>query len=53
MSARTIAVWDGKVRIRVHSEGNGPPLVFLHGPWGLTWDPFLDELAKSFTVHAP
>jgi pimeloyl-ACP methyl ester carboxylesterase len=50
---RTIAVWDGKVRIRVHSQGSGPALVFLHGPWGLTWDPFLDELAKSFTVHAP
>lgn len=50
---RTIAVWDGKVRIRVHSQGSGPALVFLHGPWGLAWDPFLDELAKSFTVHAP
>ena len=53
MNERTIAVWDGKVRIRVQSRGSGPALVFLHGPWGLTWDPFLDELAKSFTVHAP
>jgi len=34
-------------------EGNGPALVFFHGPWGLTWDPFLDELARRFTVHAP
>ena len=24
-----------------------PPLVFFHGPWGLTWDPFLDELAQQ------
>jgi pimeloyl-ACP methyl ester carboxylesterase len=53
MSERTVTVWDGKVRIRVQSAGSGPALVFFHGPWGLTWDPFLDELAKSFTVHAP
>lgn len=50
---RTIAVWQDRVRIRVLSQGAGPALVFLHGPWGLTWDPFLDELARSFTVHAP
>src|SRR5262249_17977783 len=53
MSQRTIAGWGGKVRSRVPWSGSGPALVFLHGPWGLTWDPFLDELAKSFTVHAP
>ena len=53
MSERTLAVWDGKIRIRVQSKGSGPALVFFHGPWGLTWDPFLDELAQSFTVHAP
>ncbi|MET0852093.1 MAG: alpha/beta hydrolase [Candidatus Rokuibacteriota bacterium] len=28
-------------------------MVFFHGPWGLRWDPFLDALARSFTVHAP
>lgn len=28
-------------------------MVFLHGPWGLSWGPFLDELARSFTVYAP
>ncbi|HEV8308433.1 MAG TPA: alpha/beta hydrolase [Methylomirabilota bacterium] len=39
--------------MRVLSKGDGPPLVFFHGPWGLQWDPFLDELAGSFTVHAP
>lgn len=53
MSERTFTVWDGKVRIKVHSRGSGPALLFFHGPWGLTWDPFVDELAKSFTVHAP
>ncbi|HEX9820168.1 MAG TPA: alpha/beta fold hydrolase [Methylomirabilota bacterium] len=52
-SERTVSVWQGRVRMRVLSKGQGPALVFLHGPWGLTWDPFLDELARSFTVHAP
>ena len=50
---RTITVWQDRVRIRVLSKGRGPSLVFFHGPWGLAWDPFLDELAQHFTVHAP
>jgi pimeloyl-ACP methyl ester carboxylesterase len=49
----TIAVWQERVRMRVLSKGRGPALLFFHGPWGLTWDPFLDELAQSFTVYAP
>src|SRR6516164_751051 len=44
---------DGGVRMRVLSAGSGPALVFLHGPWGLAWDSFLDDLARSFTVYAP
>src|SRR5262249_36439285 len=50
---RTVTVWQGRVRMRIVSKGRGPALVFFHGPWGLTWDPFLDELAASFTVVAP
>ena len=50
---RTVNVWQDKVRMRVMSEGTGPALVFFHGPWGLAWDPFLDALARDFTVHAP
>ena len=53
MREQTISVWQGKVRMRVLSEGRGPALVFFHGPWGLTWDPFLDTLAQHFTVYAP
>jgi pimeloyl-ACP methyl ester carboxylesterase len=49
----TIAVWQERVRMRVLSKGRGPALLFFHGPWGLTWDPFLDELAQSFAVYAP
>jgi pimeloyl-ACP methyl ester carboxylesterase len=50
---RTVSVWQHRVRIRVLSKGQGPSLLFFHGPWGLAWDPFLDELARSFTVYAP
>jgi len=53
VTERTLAVWQGKVRIRVLSKGSGPALVFFHGPWGFTWDAFLDELARTFTVYAP
>ena len=49
---QTIAIWDGGVRVRVLSAGAGPALVFLHGSWGLEWDSFLDDLARSFTVYA-
>jgi pimeloyl-ACP methyl ester carboxylesterase len=51
--ARTVAVWRDQVHIRVLSKGRGPAVVFFHGPWGLAWDPFLDDLARSFTVYAP
>jgi pimeloyl-ACP methyl ester carboxylesterase len=53
VSDRTVAVWQGQVRLRVRTKGRGPALVFFHGPWGLAWDPFLDMLAERFTVHAP
>jgi pimeloyl-ACP methyl ester carboxylesterase len=41
------------VPFRVHVKGEGPPLVYFHGPWGLTWGPFLDALARTSTVYAP
>lgn len=50
---RTVPVWQERIRLRVLSKGSGPALVFFHGPWGLTWDPFLDTLARDFTVQAP
>ena len=50
---RTVPVWQERVRLRVLSQGSGPALVFFHGPWGLTGDPFLDTLARDFTVLAP
>ena len=50
---RTATVWQGRVPFRVQVKGSGPALMFFHGPWGLTWGPFLDALAQSFTVYAP
>ena len=50
--ARTVAVWQDRVRLRVLTAGRGPAVVYFHGPWGLAWDPFLDALAERFTVHA-
>jgi pimeloyl-ACP methyl ester carboxylesterase len=50
---RTVTVWQGRVPIRVHVKGAGPAVMFLHGPWGLQWGPFLDALAQQFTVYAP
>jgi pimeloyl-ACP methyl ester carboxylesterase len=52
-AARTVAVWQGRLSLRVLVAGSGPALVYFHGPWGLAWDPFLDALAARFTVHAP
>lgn len=50
---RTVSVWENKIRPKIRVAGSGPPVVFLHGAYGLAWDPFLDELAKNFTVYAP
>jgi pimeloyl-ACP methyl ester carboxylesterase len=52
-SPRTVTVWQDRVPFRVHVKGNGPALVYFHGPWGLTWGAFLDALAETFTVYAP
>ena len=41
---RRVNVWRDQVQPRVLQAGSGPPLVFLHGPWGLLWDEFLDGL---------
>jgi pimeloyl-ACP methyl ester carboxylesterase len=53
METTTVSVWQDQIRMRVLSRGRGPALVFFHGPFGLAWDPFLDELARNFTVYAP
>ena len=51
---QTVAVRHGMFETKVRTDGSGDPLLFLHGAGGLRgWDPFLVELAKTFTVYAP
>ena len=50
---QTVSVWKNQINPKVHVAGSGPALVFLHGAYGLTWDPFLDTLAEQYTVYAP
>jgi len=50
---RTLTAWRDEVETRVKTAGSGPPVVFLHGAYGLQWDPFLDNLSQSHTVYAP
>jgi pimeloyl-ACP methyl ester carboxylesterase len=50
---RTVSVWENKIKPKIQVAGSGPPVVFLHGAYGLTWDPFLDALSQHFTVYAP
>lgn len=49
----TLSVWKNQINPKVQIAGSGPPVVFLHGAYGLTWDPFLDALAEHFAVYAP
>jgi pimeloyl-ACP methyl ester carboxylesterase len=48
-----VQIWDGRLNLHVKVAGEGPPLVFFHGLYGLTWEPLLDQLAVHYTVYAP
>lgn len=50
---RTVDTIDG-CNLSVLQGGDGPPLLFLHGAAGAGhWLPFMDELAKRYTVIVP
>ena len=52
--SQRLRLWQDSIETQVDITGSGPPLVFLHGPWGLRTDgAFLDLLASSHTVYAP
>jgi pimeloyl-ACP methyl ester carboxylesterase len=52
--ARTLRLWQDKIATEVEVAGSGPPLVYLHGPWGLRGDrDFVQRLARQHTVYAP
>ena len=49
-----VSIRNGLFQTFVRSEGEGDPLLFLHGAGGLSgWPPFLADLARSFRVIAP
>jgi pimeloyl-ACP methyl ester carboxylesterase len=49
-----VSIRSGLFQTFVRSEGEGDPLLFLHGVSGLRgWPPFLETLARSFRVIAP
>lgn len=49
-----VAIRNGKFTTAMQWGGSGAPLLFLHGAGGpMVGAPFLDELAKHFTVYAP
>jgi pimeloyl-ACP methyl ester carboxylesterase len=53
-ATRRIPLWQGSVDTEVEIAGKGAPLVWLHGPWGLTPDrDFVARLAETHTVYAP
>jgi pimeloyl-ACP methyl ester carboxylesterase len=56
MSVKTdrLKLWQGKLETEIEVSGGGPPLLWLHGPWGLRPDrDFLELLARRHTVYAP
>ncbi len=51
---RKFRLWQDRIETEVEVSGDGPPLVYLHGPWGLNPDrPFVVRLAARNTVYAP
>ena len=53
-SVQKLRLWQDKIETEVITDGSGPSLVFLHGPWGLRNEhPFLATLARTHTVYAP
>ena len=49
-----LRLWQDTIQTDVEVMGDGPPLVYFHGPWGLTPDlPFIHALSDTHTVFAP
>ena len=53
VSERALAVWGGRVTLRVKTAGRGAPLVYLHPASGLQFDPFLESLSTEYSIYAP
>ena len=54
VDVRRIKLWQDRIDTEVEIAGEGPPLVYLHGPWGLAPDrAFVARLAERHQVFAP
>jgi pimeloyl-ACP methyl ester carboxylesterase len=54
VDVRRIKLWQDRNDTEVEISGSGPPLVYLHGPWGLAPDrAFVARLAGTHKVFAP
>ena len=54
VDVRRIKLWQDRIDTEVEIAGEGPPLVYLHGPWGLAPDrAFVARLADAHKVFAP
>ena len=54
VDVRRIKLWQDRIDTEVEIAGEGPPLVYLHGPWGLAPDrAFVARLAECHQVFAP
>ena len=54
LEVRKLRLWQDRIKTEVEISGGGPPLVYLHGPWGLGPDrSFIARLAGDNTVYAP
>ncbi len=54
VDVRRFKLWQDRIDTEVEIAGSGPPLVYLHGPWGLAPDrAFVARLADGHRVFAP
>jgi pimeloyl-ACP methyl ester carboxylesterase len=52
-TTESIPVWNGEINLDVQIRGAGPALIYFHPAAGMAWDPFLEQLARRFTIYAP
>jgi len=53
IETRRIRLWQDQIETEVEVSGSGPPVIFLHGPWGLRDRDWLGYLASTQKIYAP
>jgi pimeloyl-ACP methyl ester carboxylesterase len=53
IQSRMVELGANRPTLEVQEAGSGPPLFFLHGAGGVSWDGGLSLLARHFRVVAP